>query len=143
MSYTLSTHFSARSTSTPLVPWLLPTQKNTDTVFELLDPGIYVGLRTPENALETFYIAEVIQKGVAENNMNDDCGHYICAGEKYAEVCYLQKKSEGKRRVSYERIKSMTSVHIIIAEIFVTNIDLAADLKMTKEEYESIMLAAL
>ena len=28
MSYTLSTHFSARSTPTPLVPWLLPTQKN-------------------------------------------------------------------------------------------------------------------
>ena len=27
MSYTLSTHFSARSTPTPLVPWLLPTQK--------------------------------------------------------------------------------------------------------------------
>ena len=36
---------------------------HSDTVFELLDPGIYVGLRTPENALETFYIAEVIQKG--------------------------------------------------------------------------------
>ena len=37
----------------------------------------------------------------------------------------------------------MTSVYIVIAEIFETNIDLGEDLKMTKEKYESIMFAAL
>ena len=64
-------------------------------------------------------------------------------GEKYAEVNYLQKKGEGKRKICYERIKSITSVYILIAEIFITNIDLDADLKMSNSEYQSIVMAAL
>ena len=37
-----------------------------DTVFELLEPGTFVGLRNPSNAIEPFFIAEVISKGFAE-----------------------------------------------------------------------------
>ena len=46
-----------------------------NTVFEIVDVGDYVGLRTPKNAIEQFYIAEMLGKGIAENNLKDQYGH--------------------------------------------------------------------
>ena len=116
---------------------------NSDTVFELIDVGDYIGLRTPVNALEPFYVAEILHKGIAENNLRDQYGHYILTGEKYAEICYLQEKREGKQKIIYERTKSITFAYILIAEIFITNIELDVDLKMSKTEYQSIVMVAL
>ena len=33
---------------------------NQDTVFELVEPGTFVGMRSPHNATEPFFIAEFI-----------------------------------------------------------------------------------
>ena len=32
---------------------------NNDTVFELVEPETYVGMRSPRNAIQSFFIAEV------------------------------------------------------------------------------------
>ena len=65
---------------------------NHDTIFELVDPGIFVGIQSPRNAIEPFFIVEVFNKGVVQEVMSDANGHYILSEEQYAEVGYLQKK---------------------------------------------------
>ena len=45
---------------------------NHDTVFELVEPGTYVGLRSPINAVESFFIAEVQNKGIAKENLTNE-----------------------------------------------------------------------
>ena len=65
---------------------------NKSTVYELLEPGTYVGVRSPQNAIEPFFVVEVLSKGTAEEDISDENGHSIMSGEQYAEVTYLQKK---------------------------------------------------
>ena len=50
---------------------------NHDTIFELVNPGTSVGIRSPPNAIEPFFIVEVFNKGVAQEGMSGANGHYI------------------------------------------------------------------
>ena len=76
-----------------------------NTVFELLEPGIFVGLRSPPNAIEPFFIAQILSKGLAEKNMINEFGLSVLAGEMYEEVIYLQKLLERKKLVKYQKSK--------------------------------------
>ena len=38
---------------------------NQDTIFELVEPGTFVGIWSPPNTIEPFFIAEVFHRGVA------------------------------------------------------------------------------
>ena len=55
---------------------------NHDTVFELVERGTYVGMRSPTNAIESFFIAEVQNKGIAQENLTDENGRHILSGEQ-------------------------------------------------------------
>ena len=70
------------------------------TVFELVKPGTYVGMRSPTNAIESFLIAEVQNKGIAKENLTNENGHHILSGEQYLEIVYLQKKRTKKKNKS-------------------------------------------
>ena len=76
-----------------------------NTVFELLEPGIFVGLCSPPNAIEPFFIAHILSKGLAEKNMIDEFGLSVLVGEMYEEVIYLQKLLERKKSVKYQKPK--------------------------------------
>ena len=67
---------------------------NHDMVFELVKPGTYVGMRSPTNAMEGLFIAEVQNKGIAKENLTDENGHHILSGGQYLEIVYLQKKNK-------------------------------------------------
>ena len=71
---------------------------NHDTVFELVKPRTYVGMRSPTNAIESFLIAEVQNKGIAKENLTDENGHHILSGEQYLEIVYLQKKEQKNQK---------------------------------------------
>ena len=114
---------------------------NLDTVFELVEPGTFVGMRSQSNAIKSFYIAEVLNKGVAENNMSDENGHSIMSGEPYLEVNYLQKGAQKRRIVQYHRPKKPQRILIHIAEVFIANADLNADLCMDIDKDQSISAA--
>ena len=62
---------------------------NHDTIFELVNSGTFVGIRSSPNAIDLFFIDEVFNKGLAQEGMPDANGHYILCGEQYAEVDYL------------------------------------------------------
>ena len=109
---------------------------NQDTVFELAEPGIIFGMRSPPNAIESFYVAEVMDKGVSENNMIDENGHNIMSAELYLEERYLQKEAQKKKGVQYQRQKKLHHILIHVAEVFITNITLDADLCMDISEYQ-------
>ena len=47
---------------------------NLDTVFELVEPGTFIGMRNQSNA-------EVLNKGFVESSMSDENGHSIMSGE--------------------------------------------------------------
>ena len=42
---------------------------NHDTIFELVDPGTFVGIRSPPNAIEAFFIVKVFNEGLAQEQM--------------------------------------------------------------------------
>ena len=65
---------------------------NHDNIYVIVDPGTFVGIRSPPNAIEPFFIVKVFDKGAAQEGMPDANGHYILSGEQYVEVGYLQKK---------------------------------------------------
>ena len=108
---------------------------NHHTIFELVDPGTFVGIWSPPNTIESFFIVEVFNKGVAQEGMSDANGHYILSGEQYAEVGYLQKKDE-KRVVRYHCPKKQQNIYNHVAEVFVTNVALDEDLSMDIYEYQ-------
>ena len=65
-------------------------------MFELVEPGTYVGLRSPSDAIDSIFIAEVPNKGIAKENVISKNGHHILSGEKYLEIVYLQEKEQRK-----------------------------------------------
>ena len=67
-------------------------------MFELVKLGTYVGMRSPINTIESFFITEVQNKGIAKENLTDENGHHILSGEQYLEIVYLQKKMNKKRQ---------------------------------------------
>ena len=88
---------------------------NQDTLFELVEPGTYNGLRSPSNAIGPFFVAEVNNQGKANESISDSFGHNILAGEKFAKVFYLQHHEQKKNMVKYQRPKKQRSVNIRIA----------------------------
>ena len=75
---------------------------NQHTVFELVEPGTFVGMQSPRNAIEPFFIVEVVSKGTATKAIFDVNGHTILCGEQYVEVSYLQKRDEKRNIVRYQ-----------------------------------------
>ena len=59
---------------------------NHDIVFELVKPGTYAGMRSATNAIETFFIAEVQNKGIIKENLTNENGHHILSGEQCLEI---------------------------------------------------------
>ena len=117
---------------------------DTSTVAELVQVGTYVALRSDlSKSLESFFLVEVKETGVANQNMQDDAGHCIVEGEMYALVLYLDKASETKKYVKYVRPKRENLVLIHMTEVFATNVLLDSNLKMDIAEYQSIDTCAL
>ena len=65
-------------------------------MLELVEPGTYVGMKSPTNAIESIFIAEVPNKGITKKNVINKNGHHILSGEKYLEIFYLQEKRTKK-----------------------------------------------
>ena len=116
---------------------------NQDTIFELVDPDTYVGIRSLPNAIEPFFIVEVFSKGIAKEALSEANGHSILSGEQYAEVEYLQKQDEKKHVVRFQRLRKQQSIFINMDEIFVTNVALNEDICLDIYEYQFIFHAAL
>ena len=83
-------HGSGKSFDTVSEGIFLISAYAQDTIFELTEPGTYVRLRSPLNSIEQFFIAEVINKAIASEDITDPYGHCIVAGESFLEVMYLQ-----------------------------------------------------
>ena len=95
---------------------------NHDTMFELVKPGTYAGMRSPTNAIESFFIAEVQNKGIAKENLTNENGHHILSEEQYFEIVYQQKKEQKKTKVKYQNPKKYKLIFIHIAEVFISNV---------------------
>ena len=89
-----------------------------NTVFELLELGIFVRLRSPPNAIEPFFIAQILSKGLTEKNMIDEFGLSVLAAEMYEEVIYLQKLLERKKSVKCQKPKKPTKLFSFIPTKF-------------------------
>ena len=111
---------------------------NLEIVYELVDPGVFIGVRSEPSSIEPFYIAEVVEKSTTKDFIEDERGHIIARGDHYA-VVYLEKKGEQgrgiKRKVVYQRAKDNRVAFVNIGEIFVTNVQLSENLVMDMEEY--------
>ena len=62
-------------------------------------------MRRPPNATEPFYIAKLLENGIAREYVSDENGHCLLAGEQYVDVNYLEKIKECKGSVKYAHSK--------------------------------------
>ena len=109
----------------------------------MFKPGTYVRMRSPTNAINSFFIAEVQNKSIAKKNLTNENGHHILSGEQYLEIVYLQKKEQKKAKVKYQHPKKYKLISIHTAEVFITNVALDENLCMDLNEYQSVMAAAI
>ena len=61
------------------------------TVFEIIEPGTFIRMKSPPNTIEPFFIAEILWKGTAKEDLHNENGHIFLEGEIYAEINYLEK----------------------------------------------------
>ena len=93
--------------------------------------------------MEPFFIGEILPKGTAEDDLRDENGHIILAGDMYAEINWLEKITEGKKLIKYQWPRESSLVLMCFHEIFVTNAALNESLSMSIGEYQSIISDAL
>ena len=43
-----------------------------NTVFEIIEPGTFIGMKSPPNAIEPFFVAKILQKGTTEEDLHSD-----------------------------------------------------------------------
>ena len=121
----------------------VPFKLDQDTVFDLIWPGTFVGLKSPKNSIEPFILCKIISNDTASETLTDTNGHTIIKGEKYAEVVYLQKTIQRGCKVKYEMPKKSPNVYLHIGEVAVTNIEVNVDLSMHVNEYIYVSNATL
>ena len=51
---------------------------------------------SPTNAIDSFFVAEVQNNGIAKENLTSENVHHISSGAQYLEMVYLQKKRTKK-----------------------------------------------
>ena len=73
-----------------------------NTLFEIIKPGTFISVKSPANAIEPFFIAKILQKGTAEEDLCNENGHIILEGEMYGEINYLEKIKKGKKLIRYQ-----------------------------------------
>ena len=91
---------------------------NHDTVFELVKLGTYAGMRSPTNAIESFFIAEVQNKAIIKENLTNENGHHILSGEHCLEIVYLQKKRTKKTKVKYQHPKKYKLIFTLFSSVY-------------------------
>ena len=75
------------------------------TIYDVIQPGTYVGLRSPSSSIELFFVVKVMGKGIASEPFMDKAGHIISRNEKYSEVIYLDVKSHHSAYVKFDLSK--------------------------------------
>ena len=62
-----------------------------NAVFEIIKPGTFIWMKPPLNAIKPLFIAEILRKGTAEEDLRNKNGH-ILEGKMYAETLKKEKK---------------------------------------------------
>ena len=66
-------------------------------MFELVEPGNFIERCSPPNALETFFIAEILSKAIADYDMCDKNGYFILLLVNNMRKCVTYKKEMRKK----------------------------------------------
>lgn len=109
-------------------------------LYEVIEPDTYVGLRSPPSSLELFFVVKVLNKSIANEYIEDECGHGILPKEPYLTVLYLDYRSQTQHNVKFAMPKgnNSTPVFIHLSEVFATNIEISDGLSMKMEEYRAL-----
>ena len=106
--------------------------------FDFLADGSFVALFSPSHRIEQFYLVGVLEKGFADEIIEDNHGHVIHAGMYYMKGRFYEKiGKEAKIYVEYRKSKNFEEVLVHINEICSVNVDFDG-CKMSKEDYVSI-----
>ena len=121
---------------------VLEIEHSLNTLFEIIEPLSFISLLCPENSIELFFVAEVLKKGCACEDLMDSNGHIILKDDEYLEIHYLEKFKENKKYIQYKRCKQDTG-YIHPAEVLSCFMQLDDEFKMDRPEYQSLTSAAL
>ena len=106
-------------------------------IFEVVEPGTYIGVRSDPSSIEMFFVAQVCSKEVSDDYKEDAFGHKISKNEPYFVVRYLERTEEKKTKIKFKLSKSSPG-YLHLAEVFATNIEIEEDLSMRRNEYQSL-----
>ena len=69
----------------------LESGDDSDTKGYVLSRNTTIALYSASNSLELFYLCKVLDFGIVDENMVDDCNHLIQKGSEYIKCQYYQK----------------------------------------------------
>ena len=98
-------------------------QNHPPLMYELIEAGTHVALRSSSMSSELFYICKVIEKKQAAEEMTDLCGHTIIKDEYCVKVNYLEVQSQKKDKVTYKYSKAPAAL-IHIGEISAAHVEM-------------------
>ena len=84
-----------------------------NAVFEITEPGTFIWIKSPPNAIEPLFIAEILWKGTAEEDLRNENGH-ILESKMFAEINYLENIKERKKLIKYQQLSKSSSVFMYV-----------------------------
>ena len=113
----------------------------SENVLQLVKNGSVIALFSPPNALEIFYLCQVIESGVAKQHLSDSNNHHIEEGSPYLLVNYYEKKPNSEfsknRHVIYRLVSN--PVYVIPSQVMSPSVNVSyigTDVHLSLDEYQ-------
>ena len=105
-----------------------------DTVLGAITVGNVIGLLTPPNCHEAFYLCLVNDFGVAKTPLGTGI-NFVAPGEKFIQCQYLDKNNKKKTagKVHYKLLEG--TVYVNPASVFIPCVNIDSEYTMTIDEY--------
>ena len=116
-------------------------EMKSNAMMEVVEPGSYVALNSHTH-FEMFYLYEVLQKSVAEEEIEeDDSGHLFTRGEQYLKCRYLQTLKQKKGMHYYN--KHAVVVFVNPLHILCPCVNVSEDLTLSADDFQFLTDAML
>ena len=105
-----------------------------ESVNSVLTKNTTIVLYASSNSLELCYLCQVIDFGVAIENMVDEYNHIILQGSRYIKCKYYQKQNETKSKIHYTLLPK--KVYVFPKQVLSSLVNLIENNVLMIEDYQ-------
>ena len=105
-----------------------------ESFFPHIEKGSYIGLYSPPQASELFYLCKVLSCKTATTSISDANDHTVLQGMKYIRAHYLEKVKEKKNLVHY-KLLSKKETFVLPEQMFYPDVPVSQELTLDTKDY--------